>query len=197
LPQVPYTYITINGTIFITSYTGFGGSVAVPATISGLPVTQIGDRTFASCTNLSSLVVPGSVTNIGDGAFLGCSSLAAVYFLGTPPATGPNAFYGDTDTAIYYMPGAAGWGSSFSGRPAGLWNPQIQSTGGTFGVRNGHFGFTITSSTSLTVLVEATTNLLSPVWVPVGTNTVSTGSSYFSDPGWSTRSARFYRLRSP
>ncbi len=45
--------------------------------------------------------------------------------------------------------------------------------------------------------VEAATNLASPVWRPVGTNTLTNGSASFSDPGWTNLPRRFYRLRSP
>jgi hypothetical protein len=47
------------------------------------------------------------------------------------------------------------------------------------------------------VVVEASTNLANPVWSPVGTNTLTGGASYFSDPRWTNYPARFYRLRSP
>src|SRR6267154_2382750 len=39
--QAQYTYTTNNGTITITGYTGPGGAVAIPSTITGLPVTSI------------------------------------------------------------------------------------------------------------------------------------------------------------
>ena len=47
------------------------------------------------------------------------------------------------------------------------------------------------------IVVEATADLANPVWTPVGTNTLTGGSSYFSDPQWTNYLARFYRLRSP
>jgi uncharacterized protein YkwD len=46
-------------------------------------------------------------------------------------------------------------------------------------------------------VVEACTNLVNPDWSSVGTNTLTGGSSYFSDPEWTNSSARFYRFRSP
>ena len=45
--------------------------------------------------------------------------------------------------------------------------------------------------------VEAGTNLANHTWPPVGTNTLSGGSSYFSDSQWTNYSRRFYRLRWP
>ena len=41
------------------------------------------------------------------------------------------------------------------------------------------------------------TNLANRTWFPVGTNTLTSGSSYFSDPKWTNCIRRFYRLRSP
>ncbi|MCL2061002.1 MAG: leucine-rich repeat domain-containing protein [Firmicutes bacterium] len=87
--QSEFEFETVNGSIKITSYTGKGGSVAIPARINGLPVTEIGDA-FDNCdvtaitipdtvttigedafrrNELTSVVIPNSVTEIGDGAF--------------------------------------------------------------------------------------------------------------------------------
>jgi hypothetical protein len=95
-----------------------------------------------------------------------------------------------------------GWGATFGGRPTVLWNPLTQTGDGSFGVQNNQFGFNITGSSNLVIVVETATNLADPVWSPVSTNTLSTfigtnGQSYFSDPQWTNYPGRFYRLRSP
>jgi len=59
------------------------------------------------------------------------------------------------------------------------------------------FGFNYTWDSNLVVIVEACSNLADPDWVPVATNTLTNGSSYFSDPQWTNYTRRFYRLRSP
>jgi hypothetical protein len=59
------------------------------------------------------------------------------------------------------------------------------------------FGFTITGSSNLVIVVEACTNLANPIWSPLGTNSLTGGSYYFSDPQWTNYSAHFYRFRSP
>jgi hypothetical protein len=64
-------------------------------------------------------------------------------------------------------------------------------------VRNNQFGFNINWARGQTVVVEACTNLANPVWSPVGTNMLTGGSSYFSDPAWTNHPGRYYRLRSP
>ncbi len=98
--QAQFTYTTNDGAITITGYTGSGGAVTIPATITGLPVTTLGDFAFDSapitsvtipssvnyignyafqyCTNLTNVTIPNSVRLINFGAFLGCSSLAGI-----------------------------------------------------------------------------------------------------------------------
>ena len=58
-------------------------------------------------------------------------------------------------------------------------------------------GFNITNAANLTVVVEACTNLASPVWVPLTTNTLTNGVFYFSEPFQANRSGRFYGLGLP
>jgi hypothetical protein len=60
-------------------------------------------------------------------------------------------------------------------------------------VQLGGFGFTISWATNASVVVEAATNLANPVWIPVSINTLTGGTSYFSDPQWTNYPMRFYR----
>ena len=106
-------------------------------------------------------------------------------------------FGGDNNATIYYLPETAGWGTTFAGRPAKLWNPLIQSSGPDFGVRTNGFGFAITGTPNIPILVEACTSLPSASWISLKTCTLTNGSVYFSDPDWTDYSARFYRIRSP
>ena len=160
-------------------------------------VISIGDEAFFACESLTGVTIPRSVTNIGDSAFSFCSSLTGVHFKGNAPSLGSDVFENDNNATVDFLPGTTGWGSTFGGLPAVLWNPQVQTGGAGFGVLTDGFGFTITGSGNLVIVVEACTNLASPAWYPVGTNTLSGGSSHFSDPQWTNYPARFYRLRSP
>ena len=73
----------------------------------------------------------------------------------------------------------------------------MSTTDPTFGARTDHFGFTITGAENLVIVVEASPSFSNPTWTPVATNTLTAGSSYFSDSEWMNFPTRFYRLRSP
>ena len=45
-PGDDFAYMTNNGTITITKYTGASGAVTIPSTINGLQVTSIGANAF-------------------------------------------------------------------------------------------------------------------------------------------------------
>jgi hypothetical protein len=72
-----------------------------------------------------------------------------------------------------------------------------QAFGVDLGVRSNRFGFTIIGTSNLVVVVEACTDLLRSAWSPVSTNTLTGGSSYFSDSGWKKNPHRFYRIKFP
>jgi hypothetical protein len=85
----------------------------------------------------------------------------------------------------------------FGGLPTALWSVIPQISLASVGVRTNQFAFTLTGTSNLAVVVEASTSLEYPKWVPVGTNTLTGGSSYFSDPRRTNIPVRFYRLRFP
>lgn len=96
---------------------------------------------------------------------------------------------------VYYLPGIPGWSQTFGDRPAMLWRPRVAAGDASFGVQAGQFGFTLIWADDRVVVVEACTDLAHPVWSPVRTNTLTGGSTYFSDPRWTEHPSRFYRLR--
>jgi hypothetical protein len=166
-------------------------------------VTSILDLTFQFCSDLTSITIPDSITSIGPDAFQYCSGLNNIYFQGNAPDIDSSVFNGDTAT-VFYLPGTTGWGTfnNYSGlAPAVLWNPQVGNDA-NFGVKNHQFGFDITGTSNLEVIVEACTNLANSKWSPLSTNTLSTfigtnGVSYFSDPEWTNYTCRFYEFRWP
>ena len=217
--QAQYTYTTNSGAITITGYTGLGGVVTIPGTITGLPVTRIGggafqgrtsltsvtipnsvtsigDGVFSGCTSLTSVTIPNSVTSIGSGAFYDCTSLKGIYFRGNAPYLEFFGLYANEAT-VYYLPGTTGWGATLGSRPTALWKPQVQSGAASFGVKTNQFRFNITWTSGRVIVVEGCTNLANPTWTPLQTNTLTGDSVYFSDPKWTNYTRRFYRIRSP
>lgn len=69
-------------TVTITKYTGTESTVILPSTISGWPVTKIGEAAFQDNTTITSVTIPASVTEIGSNAFAGCTNLTSVNYEG-------------------------------------------------------------------------------------------------------------------
>ena len=194
----PFDYTATAGVVTITGYSCSGGAVTIPPTINGLPVTSIGQYAFASCSNLTSITIPATVTAIGSHVFYHCGNLTGVYFYGNAPSDDTTVFSGDNNATAYYLPGTTGWGafSTNTGLPTALWKPQVQTSGASFGMQSNQFGFNITWANGMVVEVEVCTNLASPVWTPIQTNTLTNGLFYFSEPLQTNSSGRFYRLSS-
>jgi hypothetical protein len=92
--QAQFTFVTNNGAITITAYTGPGGAVMIPETTNGLPITSIGDWAFYYCSNLTSVAIGNNVnvTSIGDWAFFFCVSLTNVTIGNSVTNIGDEAF---------------------------------------------------------------------------------------------------------
>ena len=163
----------------------------------GNGVTHLTQNAFGGCVVLTTVIIGNQVTNIDGGAFWDCGNLAGIYFKGNAPATDANTFARALNATVYYLPGTTGWGPPFGGRPTALWQPQVQTRDGSFGMRTNRFGFNIAWASGMIVVVETCTNLTNPLWSPLQTNTLAGDSFYFSDPAWTNYSRRFYRLRSP
>ena len=182
----------------------------------GNGVTSIGEDAFSACTSLASVTIGNSVTSIGESAFNGCDGLTSVtiprasrpsghsafgncydlgsvYFEGNAPSLGSDVFLIDNNAIVYYLPGTTGWGSTFGGLPTALWNPQPQS----ISVQGNKFGFTITGTPNIPIVVEASTDLQGASWTSLQSCTLTNGSIYFSDPQWTNYPTRYYRIRSP
>jgi hypothetical protein len=206
--QAQFDYTTNNGTVTITSYTGPGGSVTIPDTINGLPVTSIGDYAFYWRTSLgvtlTSITIPGSVTSIGVYTFAqNYPNLTGVYFMGNAPPhvdaaafnTVISGYTNPCNVTVCYFPGTTGWGLTLGGRPTVCWNVQVTEPV----VAAGGFRFTVTGNSNLVVAVEASTDL--STWsrlhiIPL-TGEVYSGAFYYLDGDWTNYPARFYRLRWP
>lgn len=92
-PESDFEYGASNGRAIIRKYKGAGGTVEIPATLGGYPVTGIKMQAFIECASLKSVSMPESMTWIGDSAFAGCTGLEQVEFSPNLTAIGPNSFY--------------------------------------------------------------------------------------------------------
>jgi hypothetical protein len=68
------------------------GNFSIPSSYIGLPVTQIANSGFSSCTGLTSIAIPNSVTVIGSYAFQGCTGLTSAIISNGVVSIGNNAF---------------------------------------------------------------------------------------------------------
>ena len=78
-----------------------------------------------------------------------------------------------------------------------LWDPLIQASGASFGVQSNQFGLNITGTSNIPIVVEACTNLASPVWIPLQALTLTNGLCYFSEPWQTNTPGRYYRISPP
>ena len=80
------------------------GSLDIPSTYNGLPVTSIGDFAFQFCSSLTSVTIPNSVTSIGNYAFESCSSLTSITIPDSVTSIGNRAFYGCSSLTSITIP---------------------------------------------------------------------------------------------
>ncbi len=162
--------------------------------VIGNGVTSIGGSAFQQCSNLTSVTLGAKVNSMGAYAFGYCSRVTGFYFRGNPFSIFPVVFFGDDIATVYYIVGS--WEPTFGGLPTALWIEQVQVSMGNVGVRMDEFGFTIVGTSNLVFVVETCMDLANPVWSPASTNTLTSGSSYFSDPQWTNHPTSVYRIRS-
>jgi hypothetical protein len=99
-----FTYAVTNSSVTITKYAGPGGTVTIPDSIEGKPVTSIGYAAFQSCVTLANITIPNSVTVIGIGAFGGCTGLTNFTIPDSVTTIGDQAFYGCTSLMEITIP---------------------------------------------------------------------------------------------
>jgi hypothetical protein len=190
---------TMGNSVTSIGYGAFDYCASLASITIGNSVTNIGDDAFEYCFSLTTVTIGNSLINIGEDAFGYCAGMTGVYFQGNAPANVGsgvfNSFYGYEKATVYYLPGTTGWSSLLGGLPTELWNPQTSGSG--IDVQANQFGFNITGSGNLVIMVEACTNLANGSWSPIFTNTLVNGSVYFSDPEWTNYPERFYRLTMP
>lgn len=165
-------------------------------------VRNIHSEAFADCFNLTHLTIPSSVTNIASDAFdfnglaFGSSNTTSIFFNGNAPNMPHPRLFSYTNVTAYYLPNTTGWSNNLAGIPTILWNPQIQSDNTNFGLHSHQFGFNVTGTPNIPIVIEASTGL-SKRWQTLQSIDLTNGFFQFSDSQWSNYSTRYYRIRSP
>jgi hypothetical protein len=173
------------------------------ATLCG--ITTLPEGAFLDCASLVSVTLPDTVTDIIGNPFGNCPSLTEVFFQGNFPSqlTGEAdegvVFSDNPNVKVYYLIGTSNWTfcTLATGITPVLWNPLIQATNGNFGVQNNQFGFDITGTTNIPIVVQASTNPANPVWTSLTNVTLTNGLFHFSEPAQPNSPARYYRIASP
>lgn len=100
-----YTYSISSGKAVITDVdTAVTGTLAIPPTLEGCPVTTIGYRAFEGCTGLTGVTIPASVTFIDGRAFYGCTGLTSITIPDAVTSLGNFAFQDYTALASITIP---------------------------------------------------------------------------------------------
>ena len=190
------TTVTIGNGVTEIADDAFEGCWGLKNVKFGNSVASIGKYAFSGCSGLTSLTIPKSVTSIGDYAFGACIGLNDVTFEGDDPDVGSYIF-NNANPNVYFLPDTVGWDFTYVFSPVLLWNPTASPADPRFGITNGRFGFNISGTPNIKVVVEEFTNLDAGPWVAVSTNTLIGGSSYFVDPGVVKNTGDYYRFRTP
>lgn len=93
--------VTYPGAQFELAYSGFEkpvGNLVIPSNViyNGMsyPVTSIVSYAFASCSDLTSVTIPGSIISIGTSAFMNCTGLTSVSIPSSVTSIGNYVFSG-------------------------------------------------------------------------------------------------------
>jgi len=116
------TNVTIPDSVTNIGNKSFYGCHQITNVIIGGNVASIGSDAFGGCSSLQSITIPTNVVSLGTWAFESCG-LQAAYFLGNAPSGPANIFNNNANGfVVLHLPGTTGWGNTFGGSPALLWD---------------------------------------------------------------------------
>ena len=113
----PYNYTIQNGVLSIRNLVKGETEIEIPASIAGLPVTEVAASAFLNQTGLTKVVLPDTIKTIGSSAFQGCAALRSVTLSASLETIGDNAFNGCVLLADVALPSGLKTigGSAFNG----------------------------------------------------------------------------------
>lgn len=92
---VEWSFTVLDGrSILYSLVSRVEGSLVIPSSLGGRPLTEISYRAFMGQTGLENVAIPGGVTWIGSEAFAGCSALVSVSIPTNVTFVGNDAFLG-------------------------------------------------------------------------------------------------------
>lgn len=90
---------TIDNTATLRSYSGSGGDITIPSTVS-----SIASGVFAGNKSITSVTIPASVASIGTGVFSNCTSLTSVTIQGSISSIPAQMFNNCQNLRSIYVP---------------------------------------------------------------------------------------------
>jgi hypothetical protein len=191
--------VTIPSSVTSLGVATFDGCMSLSRIVVPDGVLSIPREAFDGCSSLTNVMISWTVTNLGVDAFYDCPSLTSVVFQGDAPTADSSTFLSDGMATAYYLPGTTGWSnfSSTTSLPVVLWNPQIQTMDGFFGVGKEGFGFNVTGTPGIPIVVQGGASLTGGNWTDLQSGTLTNGSVYFADPAGTSYPNRFYRVTFP
>ena len=99
-PSASFRYEIRSEGAVILAYLGSARAVTVPESIAGYPVTHIADDAFKA-SDVTSVILPGSVTHVGWFAFADCPGLTSVTLPASVTSIGYGAFDGSPNLTLF------------------------------------------------------------------------------------------------
>lgn len=88
--------VTFKGSSYSEYYDEYSGSVIIPRSViynsNTYKVTNIGNKAFYYCSEMTSITIPNSVTNIDEGAFYYCCALTSITIPNTVTSINSHTF---------------------------------------------------------------------------------------------------------